>query len=38
MDSAMTQSTYQFHEIFFHIFKCLACIAEKTLQLNMTKK
>ena len=34
----MKQSTHQFHKIFFHISKCLACNAEKTLQLNTTKK
>ena len=38
MDRAMKQSTHQFHKIFFHISKCLACNAEKTLQLNTTKK
>ena len=34
----MKQSTHQFHKIFFHISKCLACNAEKTLQLKITKK
>ena len=29
MDRAMKQSTHPFHKIFFHITKCLACIAEK---------
>ena len=38
MDQAMKQSTHQFHKIFFHISKCLACNAEKTLQLKITKK
>ena len=38
MDRAMNQSTHQFHKIFFHISKCLACNAEKTLQLKITKK
>ena len=38
MDWAMKQSTHQFHKIFFHISKCLACNAEKTLQLKITKK
>ena len=38
MDRAMKQSTHQFHKIFFHISKCLACNAEKTLQLKITKK
>ena len=32
------QSTHQFHKIFFHISKCLACNVEKTLQLKITKK
>ena len=35
---AMKQSTHQFHKIFVHILKCLACNAEKTLQLKITKK
>ena len=34
----MEQSTHQFHKIFCHISKCLACNAEKTLQLKITKK
>ena len=38
MDRAMKQSTHQFHKIFFHISKCLACNAEKLLQLKITKK
>ena len=38
MDRAMKQSTRQFHKIFVHISKCLACNAEKTLQLKITKK
>ena len=38
MDRAIKQSTRQFHKIFFHISKCLACNAEKTLQLKITKK
>ena len=38
MDRAMKQSTHQFLKIFFHISKCLACNAEKTLQLKITKK
>ena len=38
MDCAMKQSTHQFHKIFFHISKCLACNVEKTLQLKITKK
>ena len=38
MDRAMKQSTHQFHKIFFHISKCLACNAEKTLQLKIAKK
>ena len=38
MDRAMKQSTRQFRKIFVHISKCLACNAEKTLQLKITKK
>ena len=38
MDRVMKQSTHQFHKIFFHISKCLACNGEKTLQLKTTKK
>ena len=38
MDRAMKQSTHQFHKVFFHISKCLACNAEKLLQLKITKK
>ena len=38
MNRAMKQSTHQFHRIFFHISKCLACNAKKTLQLKITKK
>ena len=38
MDCAMKQSTHQFHKIFSHISKCLACNAEKTLRLKITKK
>ena len=38
MDRAMKQSTHQFHKIFFHISKCLACNAEKTLQLKIKKE
>ena len=34
----MKQLAHQFHKIFFHISKCLACNAEKTLQLKITKK
>ena len=37
IDRAMKQST-QLHKIFFHISKCLACNAEKLLQLKITKK
>ena len=29
---------HQFHKIFFHISKCLAVNAEKTLQLKITIK
>ena len=38
MDRATKQPTHQFHKIFFHISKCLACNTEKTLQLKITKK
>ena len=38
MDIGMKQSTSQFRKIFFHILKCLACNAEKTLQLKIKKK
>ena len=38
MDRAMKQSTHQFHKVCFHISKCLACNAEKFLQLKITKK
>ena len=34
----MKQSTHQFHKLFFHISKCLACNARKTLQLKIRKK
>ena len=27
-----------YHQIFFHISKCFACNAEKSLQLKITKK
>ena len=33
----MKQSTCQFHKMFFHISKCLASNAEKTLQFKVTK-
>ena len=38
MCRAMKLSTHQFHKIFFHISKCLAYNAEKTLELKITKK
>ena len=34
----MKQSACQLHKIFFRISKCLACNAEKALQLKITKK
>ena len=34
----MKLSIHQFHKIFFHISKCLAYNAEKTLELRITKK
>ena len=38
MDRAMKQSTRQFHKIFFHISKCLACNAEKNITVEDNKK
>ena len=38
MDGAMKQSTHQFQKIFFYISKCLACNAEITLYLKITKR
>ena len=38
MDCVMKRPTHQFHKIFFHISKCLACNVEKILQLNITKQ
>ena len=38
MDRAMKQSTHQFHKIFFHISKCLACNAEKNITVEDNKK
>ena len=38
MDHAMKQSARQFHKLFFHISKYLACNAEKALKLKITKK
>ena len=38
VDRALKQSTRQFYKILFHISKCLACSAEKTLQLKTTRK
>ena len=38
MDRAMKQSTHQFHKIFFHISKCLACNAKKTTTVEDNKK
>ena len=38
MGRAMKQSTHQFHKIVFHISKCSACNAEKTLQLKNKKR
>ena len=38
IDRAMKLSTHQFHKIFFHISKCLACSTEKTLLLKITKE
>ena len=34
----MKQSTHQLHKIVFHISKCLACHAEKTLTVEDNKK
>ena len=38
MDRAIKQSAHQFHKTFFHISKCLAGNAEKTLKWKITKK
>ena len=38
MDRAINQSTHQFHKIFFHISKCLACNAEKNITVEDNKK
>ena len=38
MDRAMKQSTHQFHKIFFHISKCLACNAEKNTAVEDYEK
>ena len=38
MDRAVKQSTRQFHKIFFHISKCLACNAEKNITAEDNKK
>ena len=38
MDGAMKQSTHQFQKVFFCISKCLACNAEITLYLKITKR
>ena len=38
MDRAMKQSTHQFHKIFFHISKFLACNAEKHYSVTVEDK
>ena len=38
MNRAMKQSTRQFHKIFFHILKCLACNVEKNITVEDNKK
>ena len=38
MDRAMKQSTHQFHKIFFHIPKYLACNPEKNITGGDNKK
>ena len=38
MDQAMKQSPHQFHKIFVHISKCLACNAEKIITVEDNKK
>ena len=38
MDRAMKQSAHQFHKIFVHISKCLACNAEKIITVEDNKK
>ena len=34
----MKQSSHQFHKIFFHVSKCLACNAEKNITVEDNKK
>ena len=34
----MKQSTHQFHKIFLHISKCLACNAEKNITVEDNKQ
>ena len=38
MDRAIKQSTHQFHKIFLHISKCLACNAEKNITVEDNKQ
>ena len=38
MDCAIKQATNQFHKIFFQVSKCLACNADKTLQMMKKNK
>ena len=38
MGRAMKQSTHQFHQIFFHISKCLACNVEENITVEDNKK
>ena len=38
MDRAKKQPAHQFHKIFFHISKCLACNAEKNITVEDNKK
>ena len=38
IDRAMKQSTHQFHKIFFHVSKYLACNAEKNTTVEDNRK
>ena len=38
MDCAVKQLTHQFHKIFFHISKCLACNTVKSITVENNKK
>ena len=38
MDRAIKQSIHQFHKMFFHIPKCLACNTEKNITVEDKKR